>query len=222
MLLYLSVTYCLILVYCRLLCCVTMPLHCPLVRHMLYLFCYVMCVNINKTCNVLCSQSLCEVIVNSCREVQSKSSFVFRVLPFLDFVAVLGFVAVIIVSRIRIQGRKIRLYFVTCYFVFSYICKTQWFYIGAPTRDELMHSQGNMVSVSDFKELLIDIVSSILSIMRERSRLSEENTRNPFVNCTNIYRTEDGQPICYCCLRVGHVAKYCWDRKLFLLPFFFP
>ena len=30
MLLYLSVKYCLILVYCRLLCCVTLPLHCPL------------------------------------------------------------------------------------------------------------------------------------------------------------------------------------------------
>ena len=51
---------------------------------MLYLFCYVMCVDINKAFNVLCSQSLCEVIVNSCRELelQSKSSFVFRVLLF--------------------------------------------------------------------------------------------------------------------------------------------
>ena len=46
-----------------------------------------MCVNINKACNVLCSQSLCEVVVSSChREVQSKSSVVFRVvvLPFLN------------------------------------------------------------------------------------------------------------------------------------------
>ena len=35
-----------------------------------------MCVNINKAFNVLCSQSLCEVVVNSCRELelQSKSS----------------------------------------------------------------------------------------------------------------------------------------------------
>ena len=39
-----------------------------------------MCVNINKACNVLCSQSLCDVVVSSCsREVQSKSSFVLRV-----------------------------------------------------------------------------------------------------------------------------------------------
>ena len=38
-----------------------------------------MCVNINKACNVLFSHSLCEVVVNSCREVQSKSFVVFRV-----------------------------------------------------------------------------------------------------------------------------------------------
>ena len=31
-----------------------------------------MCVNINKAFNVLCSQSLCEVIVTSCRVVGSK------------------------------------------------------------------------------------------------------------------------------------------------------
>ncbi len=30
---------------------------------------------------------------------------------------------------------------------------------------------------------------------------------------TNIYRTADGTPSCFCCLRVGHVAKYCRDRK---------
>ena len=45
-----------------------------------------MCVNINKAFNVLCSQSLCEVVVNSCRELklQSKSSVVLRfvALPF--------------------------------------------------------------------------------------------------------------------------------------------
>ena len=38
-----------------------------------------MCVNINKAFNVLCSQSLCEVVVNSCRELELKSSFVLRV-----------------------------------------------------------------------------------------------------------------------------------------------
>ena len=39
-----------------------------------------MCVNINKAFDVLCSQSLCEVVVSSClREVQSKSSFALRV-----------------------------------------------------------------------------------------------------------------------------------------------
>ena len=87
------------------------------------------------------------------------------------------------------------------------------FYIGAPTRDELMPSGGNMICISDFKEFVIDVVSSVISTMNERIRLAEENARNPFVNRTTIYRTEDGQPICYCCLRVGHVAKYCWDRK---------
>ena len=40
-----------------------------------------MSVDINKAFYVLCSQSLCEVVVNSCRELelQSKSSFVLRV-----------------------------------------------------------------------------------------------------------------------------------------------
>ena len=34
-----------------------------------------MCVNINKACNVLCCQSLCEIVVGSCcRELRSKSS----------------------------------------------------------------------------------------------------------------------------------------------------
>ena len=92
-------------------------------------------------------------------------------------VAVLGIVAVIIVSRIRIIGRKIRLIFVTCYFccfVSLYICKIVLFYIGAVTRDRM---------------------------------------RGPFANRTNVYRCEDGHPICYCCLRVGHVAKYFWDRR---------
>ena len=70
-----------------------------------------------------------------------------------------------------------------------------------------------MICISDFKEFVLDVVSSVISTINERIRLAEENTRNPFVNRMNIYRIEDGQPICYCCLRVGHVAKYCWDRK---------
>ena len=44
-----------------------------------------MCVDINKAFNVLCSQSLCEVVVNSCRELelQSKSSVVLRFVALL-------------------------------------------------------------------------------------------------------------------------------------------
>ena len=44
MLLYLSVTYCLILVYCCLLCCVTMPLHCPLSSVICYNYFVTSCV----------------------------------------------------------------------------------------------------------------------------------------------------------------------------------
>ena len=60
-----------------------------------------MCVNINKVFNVLCSQSLCEVVVNSCHELQSKSSVVFRVfvLPVWNLlsIAVLEFVPLLLV-----------------------------------------------------------------------------------------------------------------------------
>ena len=31
-------------------------------------------------------------------------------------------------------------------------------------------------------------------------------------------RTTDGQPVCNCCLRVGHVAKYCRNRRYVLSP----
>ena len=59
-----------------------------------------MCVDMNKAFNVLCSQSLCEVVVNSCRELelQSKSSFVFRVVALLFWniiIAVTEFVTVL-------------------------------------------------------------------------------------------------------------------------------
>ena len=30
---------------------------------------------------------------------------------------------------------------------------------------------------------------------------------------TNIFRGMNGQPICFCCLRLGHVAKYCRTRR---------
>ena len=59
-----------------------------------------MCVDINKAFNVLCSQSLCEVVINSCRELelQSKSSFVFTVVALLFWnivIAVTEFVTVL-------------------------------------------------------------------------------------------------------------------------------
>ena len=59
-----------------------------------------MCVDINKAFTVLCSQSLCEVVVNSCRELelQSKSSFMFRVVALLfwnSVIAVTEFVTVL-------------------------------------------------------------------------------------------------------------------------------
>ena len=66
-----------------------------------------------------------------------------------------------------------------------------------------------MISITDFKMIVIDIVAA----MAEKVRNAEEGTKNLFQNRTNIYRCEDGRPICYCCLRVGHVAKYCWDRR---------
>ena len=66
-----------------------------------------------------------------------------------------------------------------------------------------------MISIEDFKSVVTDIVAA----MAERVRMAEEKARNTFQNRTNIYRCEDGRLICYCCLRVGHVAKYCWDRR---------
>ena len=66
-----------------------------------------------------------------------------------------------------------------------------------------------MISIEDFKSIVLDIVAA----MAERVRVAEERAGNYFQDRTNIYRCEDGRPICYCCLRVGHVAKYCWDRR---------
>jgi len=66
-----------------------------------------------------------------------------------------------------------------------------------------------MISIEDFKSVMIDIITTMV----ERVRVAEEKVGNCFRDRTNIYRCEDGRPICYCCLRVGHVAKYCWDRR---------
>jgi len=54
---------------------------------------------------------------------------------------------------------------------------------------------------------------TVFTTLCERLTAAEERLRYPFANRTNIYRCEDGRPICYCCPRVGHVAKYCWDRR---------
>ena len=66
-----------------------------------------------------------------------------------------------------------------------------------------------MISVENVKDLIISTVVA----MAERTESAQRSSQSPFYNRTNIYRCEDGRPICYCCLRVGHVAKYCWDRK---------
>ena len=149
-------------------------------------------------------------------ELKSKSSFVFRVVALLFWnivIAVTEFAAVLR-GCIRVETFIVtkKSVYLCCVILYSVPCKIVLFYIGAPC-EELMPSRGNMVSVSDFKELLIDIVSSVISTMRERITLAEERIQFPFANRTNIYRCEDGRPICYCCLRVGHVAKYCWDRR---------
>ena len=60
---------------------------------------------------------------------------------------------------------------------------------------------------------VLDLVRTVVAAMAEKVREAEDKAQNPFLNRTNIYRCEDGRPICYCCLRVGHVAKYCWDRR---------
>ena len=98
--------------------------------------------------------------------------------------------------------------YLCCVILYSVPCKIVLFYIGAPL-DELFPSKDNMISIEDFKSVVTDIVAA----MAERVRMAEEKARNTFQNRTNIYRCEDGRPICYCCLRVGHVAKYCWDRR---------
>jgi len=66
-----------------------------------------------------------------------------------------------------------------------------------------------MISVEDFKSIMIDIITAMV----ERVGVAEEKVGNCFRDRTNIYGCEDDRPICYCCLRVGYVAKYCWDRR---------
>ena len=45
-----------------------------------------------------------------------------------------------------------------------------------------------MISITDFKMIVIDIVAA----MAEKVRNAEEGTKNLFQNRTNIYRCEDG------------------------------
>ena len=66
-----------------------------------------------------------------------------------------------------------------------------------------------MILLEDFCRIMRTVVAA----MAEKARVAEERSHNPFANRANRYRNDDGQPICYCCLRVGHVAKYCWHRK---------
>ena len=63
--------------------------------------------------------------------------------------------------------------------------------------------------------LLIVIYISLLPVKLEWfyiGAVTRNRMRSPFANRTNVYKCEDGRPICYCCLSVGHVGKYCWDR----------
>ena len=61
--------------------------------------------------------------------------------------------------------------------------------------------------------LQMEVRPTDFAVIYERLKAAEKRLRHPFADRTNIYRCEDGRPICYCCLRVGHVAKYCWDRR---------
>ena len=95
------------------------------------------------------------------------------------------------------------------------ICKIELFYIGAVTRDclRLFLEMEKLFTIQELKSIEVDVVSTVVANMNDRVNAAEERIQNPFANRTNIYRCEDGQPICYCCLRVGHVAKYCRHRK---------
>ena len=70
-----------------------------------------------------------------------------------------------------------------------------------------------MNGIQEMKYFLIDMIGVIAANMKDKLREAEQRLNNPFMNRKNIYRFEDGRPICYCCLRVGYAAKYCWDRK---------
>ena len=58
-----------------------------------------------------------------------------------------------------------------------------------------------------------DLICSVAAAVTKRITVAKRKSRNPLANPTNIYRCEDGRPISFWCLRVGHVAKYCWDRR---------
>ena len=69
-----------------------------------------------------------------------------------------------------------------------------------------------VISRQEVKDIVLDVVRNVVIAMDERVKAAEEHAQNYFAYHTNIYRCEDGRPICYCCLRVGHVMKYCRDR----------
>ncbi len=64
--------------------------------------------------------------------------------------------------------------------------------------------------MKDVADLTITIVKEFCKGIH---KLQSGPQRRQFAIRTNIYRAEDGRPICYCCLKVGNVAKYCWNRK---------
>ena len=118
-----------------------LPCHCPLAPLYVIITLLRHVFVINKACNVLCSQSLCEVVVNSCRELELQSSFMFRVVALLFWnivIAVTEFVAVlrgcIRVETFIVTKKPVYLCCVILYFV---PCKIVLFYIGAPCEDVL-------------------------------------------------------------------------------------
>ena len=89
-----------------------------------------------------------------------------------------------------------------------------YFTLVSPCEERSAHRQmAAMIGIHEMKDFMIDIIGVIAAHMEDKFRDAEQRLKKPFRNRTDIYRCEDGRPICFCCLRVGHVAKYCWDRK---------
>ena len=96
-----------------------------------------------------------------------------------------------------------------------FICKTSVVLHWLPrVRTSLRREMEQLMVMSrqEVKDIVLDVVRNVVIAMGERVKAAEERAQNPFAYRTNIYRCEDGRPICYCCLRVGHVTKYCRDR----------